>query len=219
MRMRSASSPHSFFAILFLAGLAAPLSAQLKVTFGTTSLSVTGSSPRRPVIVYSVAQVPSNGNAHIVEQRFHDAADANGSVTIDLKESVPFQSFWLVADLTAGSYTVAVPPGFIPDKIEISPPQRGRDSDVISVHRPFVFLCMVRPGVGAWDKHVTDGQDDADGIANGNAAIGLDHLTPIDIGLPAPALKRLAARDILFVVDPLSMRYGIVQAAGGTDAH
>jgi len=205
--------------ILIAASSVGSVLGQVKTSFGTTTFKVIGATPGGRVCVYSVALQPSNGGStRVLQRKLLTAADASGAATFDLKESVPFQSIWFITDLSSGSFAVVAPPGFSPGKLDISPPHRGRNADDFSVNRPFLLVCVVRPGLGAWDGHATDGKDDADGSADGKTAIGLDRLAGFDVRLPVPALSRIAARDVLFVVDPLWMRYGVVQASGGTNA-
>lgn len=195
-----------------------PLQAQLSVSYTPTSLEVRGTSLGGRVMVYGVAQQSHEGSARIVRRRFLLDSDSTGLARADLQEPVPFQSLWFVMDLRTGSYVVSTPPEYHPLVMNVPMTQRrpGADADWIIQGRPFIYVCLARPGVGAWDGQAVDGREDADGMINGAAAVALDRLRALDKTQPVPL--HLARRDVLFLVDPDWMRYAVVQLSGDPNA-
>lgn len=192
-----------------LLAIAAPaLAAPPILTFEPQAVAASGITPKGRVVWFSVAREISRRASSIVphiEQAADD--DGDGQVRFDLGQDVPVRSIWFAVDLETGEAGVATPEDF--PLLEAELPARAIPAALnrLDLERQFVYLVLVRPGVGAWKLRVGDGgASDEDGEPDGTLRAALASLEGIGPS-PAPPPERFSPKDLLLVIDPNRMEF------------
>jgi hypothetical protein len=108
-------------------------------------------------------------------------AGADGSVQFDLGRPTASKSFWVVFDLTSGSYgasgTAARPLREKELRKEAFKKESNGKRKKVETQFDCVYALAVRPGVGVWDVTVGDGgPEDDDGVLDGKVGISSGRL-------------------------------------------
>ena len=146
-------------------------------------------------------QSGSRGAVTYVDQVLADS-DGDGVVTLTVQSAVPFRSVFAVVDQTSGGYAVKTPNGFpvLPLLEDGSQPLVMVDGQrQISVQKSQVQMLLVRPGVGVWNRLLSDGRPaDGDGLADGKV-VGLAAGSTVEYG--SSSLDGFLDGDILVLID------------------
>jgi hypothetical protein len=118
---------------------------------------------------------------------------------LELGRPVPVLSLWWAADVDSGETLLGAPSG---TELWSLPAEAVKvDPDRLEVTRERVMVLQVRPGGGAWQLRLTDGDEaDADGAADGRVvALAADFMSvsPLSVGSGGG----FQAGDRLLVVD------------------
>lgn len=178
---------------VILIGIAYPLSAANRPTISITPTAITATdvTPGTDVSFFGVGLEPKG--YHVEVRRWSavvtDTAHA-GTATFTLDSPVTWNVVWIVADLRTGHYAIASTPAF-PTMTPPRPRYRLKRDAAGAVNRmgysrPFVDGMYIEAG-GAWIVRAGDGDDsDADGKADGETTIDLQHATPVTAGSQPP---------------------------------
>ena len=92
----------------------------------------------------------------------------------------------------------------------------GGAPDLLQDRRELIEVLLVRPGQGAWELTVGDGGPaDEDGTGDGHLQASFSRMNPL-ASLAAPsAPAKLAAGDLLVVVDPETLEVSVTQLGAG----
>ncbi len=197
--------------------LAVPLTAAPPgISFEPGAVVARGISPKGQAVWFSVAREISRQSTNIVPRHAVEVDDdGDGSVRLELGQEVPLRSIWFAVDLATGETGVAVPEGFPLLEMELPGNAIPAALNRLDLERRFVYLLLVRPGVGAWQLRVGDGgASDEDGEPDGAVRAALSSLTPVQEGGPPPP-ERFSPRDVLLVIDPERMESATVRIGGG----
>ena len=163
-------------AALLAGALAQPASAQLSLTVEDERLVVNDATPGGKVAVLGVVQEFPGDTMHVrAPYLIGEDADREGEISLrhaDSMRPIPRHSVFAVVDLSTGRVALGAAEGTRPSEgsghraarvIELIP---GSTGVVVTARR--VSAMLVRPGVGAWRKIVSDGgASDGDGRSNG----------------------------------------------------
>ncbi len=201
----------------FLLALAAPLSAAPpEISFEPDAVVARGITPKGQAVWFSVAREISRRSTNVVPRHAVEVDDdGDGSVRLELGQEVPLRSIWFAVDLATGESAVAIPEGFPLLEMDLPGGAIPAALNRLDLQRRFVYLLLVRPGVGAWQLRVGDGgASDEDGEPDGTLRAALSNLAPVqEDGPPAP--ERFSPRDVLLVIDPERMESATVRIGGG----
>jgi hypothetical protein len=191
--------------LLLLAVPAAAASPAL--SFESNAVVAGGVTPQGRVVWFSIAREISRRAATIVPRvELQTDIDGDGKVRLELGGEVPLRSIWFAVDLETGEAGVAAPEGF--PLLEAQMPGRAIPAALnrLDLERRFVYLLLVRPGVGAWTLRAGDGgASDEDGQPDGTLRATLADLTTAGDGPPPPA--HVSPGDLLLVIDPNRMTF------------
>lgn len=189
--------------------LAEPLSAAPpSLSFEPEAVLAQGISPKGRVVWFSVAREISRQAATVVP-RIEQAADddGDGAVRLELGKEVPLRSVWFAVDLETGEAGVAAPEGFPLLEGDLAGRAIPAALNRLELQHGFVYLVLVRPGLGAWKLRAGDGgASDEDGQPDGTLRAALPSLEGIDPTTPPPP-ERFSPGDLLLVIDPNRMEY------------
>jgi hypothetical protein len=199
----------SFLVVFCLLGSVTPaVAAPPVVSFEPQAVTAAGVTPKGRLVWFSIAREISRNAAKIVPRIEQvDDDDGDGQVRLDLARPVPLRSIWFAVDLETGETGVAAPEGF--PLLEATLPDQAIAAalDRLDLERQFVYLLLVRPGVGAWTLRVGDGgSSDEDRQPDGTlraALASLEGLGPV----PIPPPERFSPKDVLLVIDPNRMEF------------
>jgi hypothetical protein len=178
-------------------------SAQPAITFQDGEVRAAGLTPGGDAIYLGAALVRSGYNVRLANgtERITDA-ESDGAVVYKPGVGLPYESVWVVVDLTTGASQVASPnpKGFALSQEKLNPGQLRqviRDGE-------FTLFLLVRPGVGAWASTIIDGgSKDGDRRPDDKVGLDIDSMTPIGSSPAAP--KNFDKDDVLFTVDPRTL--------------
>lgn len=218
---------HAWTAILFIAGASLVLvmpsaraatgaQQQLEVRFSPNAISVANMTHGGSAVVYGIARVAAGKPPVMRVARFVEVLnddDRDGIVRLELKDGVPAAGIWAVVDTTTGAHQILPTPGYTPTRIAFT--QEVLKKDNAGQLKKFEWptseleLLVVRPGDGAWRIYAAKSStlDENRGTA-GRLKIDAERLMPIG---NRPALKHIKNGDILAIIDPDWMRYGILE--------
>lgn len=192
------------FLLLPLGAMALPP----RISFEPDAVVADGITPKGRVVWFSIARVVEQRSAAIVPRiELVTEDDGDGKVRYDLPDGVPVRSIWFAVDLATGEAGVAAPEEFGLEEGQISARAVSASFGRFELDRGFVYLVLVRPGVGAWRLRAGDGGAyDEDGEPDGTLRAPFAGLEGIgDDPLPPPL--SLAPRDLLLVIDPNRMDF------------
>lgn len=199
--------------------LAAPLPASPatppELSFEAGAVLARGVTPKGRIVWFSVAREISRQSATIVpriEQKADE--DGDGVVRLELDQELPLRSIWFAVDLETGESAVAAPEGFPLLEGGLAGKAIPAALNRLDLQSGFVYLVLVRPGVGAWRLRAGDGgASDEDGQPDGTLRAALASLEGIDPSTPPPP-ERFSPSDLLLVIDPNRMEYLRFRAGG-----
>ncbi len=138
-------------------------------------------------------------------------AKAGETVVVTPRRGVTPAALWAAINLASGEVAISYPDGDVPEVTLAGNPKAGLQK--LEVLTDYLYLLLVRPGVGAWLTKAGDGgPSDEDGEANGLLAALLNRMTPVGTS-PAVPLS-IAANDVVLGINPNSFA---VFAAGVTE--
>ncbi len=181
-------------------------------------LAVSGLTPGGEVVVFGAGRYRSAWqieHLRVLEVRVDD--DGDGSVTVELDQTIPLQSVWWAVDATTGDLAVATREGYTADEraVPAGAFARGdRGEALLVVHdSPETTAVVVRPGVGLWTVRAGDGAlNDSDGAPNGVTLIPVAAFRP-RAGTVAPDLDELVPGDVLVVVSTRRLAFWATRVA------
>ncbi len=136
--------------------------------------------------------------------------DGDGVVELSPEGGVPLIGIWAVVDTATGDVQLASRRGYRLIDLD-APVEQSFTGDDDGRYTRFqhsggdLELLVVRPGVGAWRFHVTDGgEDDGDYMANGAVTLPLEKLISLTPDAQQPV--SLLDGDVVVVIDAGQMR-------------
>jgi hypothetical protein len=178
------------------------------VSLEPQAVVASGLTPRGRVVWFSIAREISRRAATIVPRiLLVTDDDGDGKVRLELGKDVPLQSIWFAVDLETGQAGVTAPEGF--DLQEADLPARAIPAALngLDLDRRFLYAILIRPGAGAWMLRAGDGgASDDDGEPDGTLRARLASFKGLGASPQAPP-TRVAARDLLLVIDPNRMDF------------
>ncbi|RLE35398.1 MAG: hypothetical protein DRJ61_03395 [Acidobacteria bacterium] len=117
---------------------------------------------------------------------------------------VPFESYWIGADLSSGTFTVKARTNKQLEEKTIPPENLARNEGgavfAFDVEAGFLEVVVIRPGKAAWAFTAGDGSTfDADGQSDGWVRAEIGSFRSIDDGPKAP--KTLEIGDVILALD------------------
>jgi hypothetical protein len=201
--------------LLLLAGSPRAEAAPLRLSIGSSGLSVSGVTAHGSVVLFGITREVEPDDVPAIHRRLDvlSDADGDGAVSQDLGAPVPLRSMWVAVDLASGDFDAAAPEGFRLRRVN----WRGRGiqnrpegHDTVEDARSFAEVLVVRPGVGAWTLRLGDGGPaDFDGAADGRLAAALDAMEPLPGSPPPPA--HFLRDDTVLLLDPNAMEMILVK--------
>ncbi len=178
------------------------------LSFEPGAVVADGVTPKGRVVWFSIARVIERRSATIVPRiALVTEDDGDGKVRFELPDGVPVRSIWFAVDLETGEAGVAAPEELGLQEGQLSSRAVSTALGRFDLDRRFVYLVLVRPGVGAWMLRAGDGgASDEDGEPDGTLRAPLARLEGIG-GDPLPPPLSLAPRDLLLVIDPNRMDF------------
>jgi len=181
------------------------------ITFGETSVSASGITPGKSAVFFAVGRQANGYDQSLIRWTYVVNADSkDGTVTLDLKRSIPTMTVWAVVDLTDGRFSIALPHGFYARQMPFTArvfrrSTAGASLDQIGFDHPVIEVLYVQPGGGAWRWSAQDGRGmDKDG-PNGVTLIAIGEGAAVD-GKGATA-RELLPGGTLIAVDWYKMQY------------
>jgi hypothetical protein len=218
MSVITARARHAIvIALLFGAlSVATPASAgSLTLTFGDSTVTVSGATPGGDVVLFATAKEGNNsvlpvptktGEAVVLHDGGHD-----GRVTLERKRPVPLIAVWIAVDLTTGQWTASGSPGFDAHPIppaDFTKRDAGGQLRKLSVLVPEMDAILVRPGTGAWRIYAakTSAVDE-----NGRGALPLqvDVSAMTSLSPSLPKLDLILPGDVIVLIEPQSMDFAV----------
>lgn len=141
-------------------------------------------------------------------------AGAGGSVEFDLGREIAARSFWVVFDLTSGSYGAAAASTKPLREKELKNQAFKKESNgklkKIETHSDYIYALAVRPGVGVWEVTVGDGgPEDDDGVLDGKIGVSVGRLRKI--AKTTGEIDEFQEGDLVAIFVPHQMGYLITE--------
>jgi hypothetical protein len=140
--------------------------------------------------------------------------DRDGVVRLDLGSTDRKVGIWAVVDVESGSYAVGPTPGYDVENVGLD--ARGLKRDNAGQLRKFEWplsemeILLVRPGVGAWYLYAAKhGPDDEQKDSPDALRIDVEKMSPL--GGASEKAKGLRNGDVLAIIDPRWMQYGVLE--------
>jgi hypothetical protein len=195
---------------------ASSAAAPLAITFGATSVDVTGATAGGDVVFFGVAHEFSKSRQpvpQLIERAKIVTADANGSAHLALPEGVPLLAVWGVVDSVTGAYLIQATPGFPASKVDASTAVKGDSNGQLKkLDWPYaeLELLLVRPGSGLWKLYAAKNADlDENRDPRGFIRVDMKSFSPIGNSPSAPT--HFERGDVLLIVDPGTMAYASLE--------
>lgn len=187
-------------AALLLAGRA---EAAPTFSFEPTALNVGNLTPGGRTFVFGVVWRTDKGVKVSRHTTFLSDGDGDGQARLDLGSDTPRISVWFAVDFANGQWSTAGA-GVRATQFPWQAIPHARDRLVFHCER--IYIAVVRPGTGAWILQTSDGAElDGDGDNNGEIRAGLASFSAFGNSPPPPA--KLAAGDIVLIIDPERLLY------------
>lgn len=192
--------------------------ARLKVDVAPAHVTVDHATRGGKVLLIGYEQRAREFSRVIRRVEREGVAAPDGSVQLDMPpgyQIVP-NSFWVAIDLASGNYGAVTGDGRKLREGElaggdIKKDTSGRRKQLIT-HFDYVYMLVVRPGVGVWDLASGDGGPlDGDGVVDGKIELTAQQLKKRDT--EAHDLEAYDAGDLLFVFVPRQMGYVLAEVA------
>jgi hypothetical protein len=132
------------------------------ITFGATTVQVSGVTPGGTVVIYGVTfgrRDFTNGLNRVQAALTDDSH--KGVVTYDLKDPIPPLGVWVAVDATNGQFAVAAPErNPLPVARALPQPFRKNGAGLVDTFSHGYFsleMLYIHPGGGVWVAHAVDG--------------------------------------------------------------
>jgi len=192
--------------------------APLTITFGERSVQVSG-PPGGQVVLFGIAReftMPKVPVLGVVRRAIvlSDSAKS-GRFTLDLGEAPPQAALWVAVDLGSGAHAVAASRGYAP--VQALVPAETVKHDNVGQLNKFEFpasemdVMVVRPGEGAWHLYAAKRGKRDENAALSSRTIRIDVSAMEPLGSSAPAPKSFKNGDVIAVIDPHWMNYGLIE--------
>ncbi len=194
-----------FLVVLVLWLLPGVAMAQLTMSFGSSSVTVSGMTKGGSATLVSLSRDAQNGVARVTQlSAVLSDADGDGSETYQLSGPQVKRSLWVAIDISTGD-AIVVSPGLAGSAAKFDPSQAiqqgsGGLFNLLVDRRTVLELTVVRPKAGAWHIQAWDGgKNDADLEADGTIQIDAQAMTPMVPG--GARLKAFQVGDVLVGLD------------------
>jgi len=194
---------------------AQPAPQTLSLVFNDHSISVRGTLPSQPVLLFGLAREARNYITRIqpYEKQLLDA-NGSGQVSSDFDRAASWRSIWLAVDLASGAAVAGGPPEYRTTSIALTGKELKKDAGgeiaQIVADGSMVQFVVVRPGVGVWGEMALSQSSLDEGTDKNNNKVTLSvlKLQPM-AGTTAAVPKKLKKGDVVFVLDSFHARYGV----------
>ena len=183
------------------------------VSITEKALAITGGT--KSDTLYAAGVEIRGGDAGVgVESHVATATVAtDGTAQLDMQARITVRSIWIVID-GKGGYTITPGPTMVRREMDLqgNPASSEADGQVrrLVLKKTAAFFFLGRPGAGMWTSLVFDGVNDDDHAVNHSLTAALQKMKP-DAGTTAPPPDHLAPGDVLFIVDPATLEYGVMR--------
>jgi hypothetical protein len=196
------------------AALSAAAQNPLGMTFGKTTINVTGLEPGGSAIVFGVSRAPIPGAYMDRVERWQATVEdvrRDGTAAFDVGKEIPAESVWAVVDLRNGRYVTRAGGGAAVVTMRGNPLRRGSaDPDRFAFDHGYLLLLYVHPGMGAWTWYAMDGtRTDIDGSSNGTTMVALSDGK--SLGAAGKAPKTFALGGLLVAIDYVHLEAAVVR--------
>lgn len=188
---------------------AAPASA-LSVRVERQSVVATEISRGGSAVFFNLGYVSGSVPTRVTTATVVADHDGDGVVELSPEGGVPLIGIWAVVDIGTGDMQLASRRGYRLIDLD-APVEHSFTGDDDGRYTRFqhrggdLELLAVRPGVGAWRFHVTDGgEEDGDYMANGAVTLPLEKLISVTPDVQQPV--SLLDGDVVVVIDAGQMR-------------
>lgn len=200
----------------FAAAIPAPT-----ITYGPTTIIVSGVTPHGKAVLFGASHDLRDGNPPIpqVTRRAEILADADGDgvVQLELGHKVSQFAVWIAVDLMTGAHSGAPSSDFPGASAAQVTPSVLLENNPGALSKftwryPEIALLLVRPGTGAWQTYAAkhSALDEHRGTHQ-PLQIDLGDLTAVGDTTGSPGLPVFP--DVVVVIDPRGMNYGILDVA------
>lgn len=192
-------------------GAAAPDSSlpPLPITFTAGLVHVASASPGGDVVIFGYSRRFEAYNTHLTRSQAIITAKADG--TADLAPSRTERwSVWCAVDVTTGRYGLTDGDGRLLDLQPFSADSLKNTNngqlEKLELAAPYLYLVLVRPGVGAWELSNGDGGiNDDDHAPNGKVTSLVSRFSPLSKTTEVP--RNFRKSDLLVAVDVQHMLF------------
>jgi hypothetical protein len=186
------------------------------LSFEENAIVASGLTPGEKAVWFGVERrTDEEFSTELARHQGLEPVAPDGTARLVLARPAASSSVWVVVDLETGAYKVTAPEGYLIARAISLLPSLNQGAvdlpDGIVDQRPYVFGLLVRPGEGAWSFAGGDGGDqDSDGIVNGQSRFALDQLAALPGAEEslAPPVKANSG-DLWIVVDPRKMEISV----------
>lgn len=197
-------------ALLSLTLATASHAAAPTLSFTDTEIQMTAAQAGK-IVYFGIAREFYDDGVTITPYSGIGEAKAGESVVVTPRRGVAVSALWAGIDLASGAVALSYPDGGTPNLTIGGNPKSGLQK--LEVETSYVYLLLVRPGVGAWISRAGDGSpSDDDGLVDGKLGALLSGMAPVGTS-PAVPLA-IAANDVVLGVNPNTFD---VFAAGVTE--
>ena len=185
----------------------------LSLAFSDHSISVRGTLPSQPVLLFGLAREARNYITRIqpYEKQLLDAS-GSGQVSYDFNRAGSWRSIWLAVDLTSGAAIAGAPPEYPTTNVPLTGKELKKDVGgeiaQIVADGSMVQFVVVRPGIGVWGELAFSQSSLDEGTDNNKVTLSVSKLQPM-AGTTAAVPKKLKKGDVVFVLDSFHARYGM----------
>lgn len=189
----------------------------LTLTVGEGGLTIQGATPDSEVSWFGVErEIDADFSIGRRSREGQTVAGPDGVAVVPLVPPPAGQAVWVVAEVGTGRYVAGTKDDYVlswlpgektPCRGEIGAGEAGEDQ--LLDDREQIEGFMVRPGQGVWRFSGGDGgPDDADQAPDGRIHLVQAQFRPLGSAPAAPA--RIAAQDLWFVVDPMTLDFSVL---------
>jgi len=190
--------------------------ARLKVDIASSHVSVDHATRGGNVLLIGYEQRAGEFSRAIRRVEREGVAAGDGSVQLDLPPGYQIapHSFWVAIDLASGNYGAVTGDGRKLREGELAGGDIKKDTagprKHLVTHFDYVYMLVVRPGVGVWDLASGDGGPlDGDGEVDGKIELPVQQLKKR--GTAAQDLDAYEEGDLLFLFVPRQMGYVLAE--------
>jgi hypothetical protein len=219
--MKTAQRTVLVLCLLFTAAVAGAATADrtpLTVQFFDEAIVIGAVTRGGNVAVFGVAREMSDGHPPLprLVRRVEVLADQDrdGMVRLELGKPVPHVAMWTFVDLSTGASAALPSPGYEPTRLDLTEQLLKQDNagQLKKLDLPFaeIDMLLVRPGTGVWRLN-TAKYSQADESKHPEKPIRLDVESMLPVGNSPAAPHNFKPGDVLAIIDPRWMQYGLVE--------